>query len=712
MSKRALAWTIAAVTMAMYAAFGVIYLTPLTPAVVYHEAGDISTLLFVLPFTAFALVGGVIASRRPENPVGWLILAGAALLGVGSLSDLLASVLTHGHNPAGPWVGLGGVFWSSGVSPSTACFISAVLLFPDGRLRSSRWRVLIVVLIFLACANFVELVIPGAGSEGIGYTSDPSVNPASPLAIAGAGGAVNAYAVASGFAEVALFVLALVSVLLRLRGADAERRHQIKWFAAGAVATVVCTLVPGFLPSPANPSAALLAAISALALIGGLALPASVAVAMFKYRLYDIDIIISRTLVYGALAALITAVYVGIAVGIGSLVGSGGQPNLGLSVLATIIVAAGFQPARERLQRVANRLVYGRRATPYQVLSEFSRRVAETYSAADVVPRMAAALQSGTGAESATVWLRRGVELRPAATHPADRDGQAPVAFDGATLPPLPGDRAVAVRDQGELLGALAVTKRRGESLTPAETKLVDDLAQQAALVLKNVELTDELMLRVDELRESRQRLVQAQDQERRRLERNLHDGAQQHLVALKVKLALAKRLAEKDPARARDAVAQLKSDADEALETLRDLARGIYPPLLADRGLVAALEAQARKATLPVIVEAQAVSRYTPEVEATVYFCVLEALQNAMKYAVAQSVTVRLSEDASQLRFEVADDGAGFDPAGTRRGAGLTNMDDRLEALGGSLQIEASPGAGTVLRGSLPVEQLVTAAV
>jgi signal transduction histidine kinase len=311
-------------------------------------------------------------------------------------------------------------------------------------------------------------------------------------------------------------------------------------------------------------------------------------------------------------------------------VGSGGKPNLALSILATAIVAIGFQPVRERVQKVANRLVYGKRATPYEVLSEFSGRVAETYAADEVLPRMSRVLQEGTGAESATVWLRGLGELRPASTYPDSMAIPSSLPMSDGALPAL-GDvtRSVEVRHQGELLGALSVTKRRGESLTPIEEKLVDDLAHQAGLVLKNVGLSADLQARLDELRASRQRLVQAQDLERRRLERNLHDGAQQHLVALKVKLGLAEMLLDRDPAKAMATLEQLKGDADEALETLRDLARGIYPPLLADKGLMVALESQARKATVPVQVHADDVERYSQDVEATVYFCVLEALQN-----------------------------------------------------------------------------------
>jgi signal transduction histidine kinase len=222
--------------------------------------------------------------------------------------------------------------------------------------------------------------------------------------------------------------------------------------------------------------------------------------------------------------------------------------------------------------------------------------------------------------------------------------------------------------------------------------------------VLKNVGLTADLQRRLEELRASRQRLVAAQDLERRRLERNLHDGAQQNLVAIKVKLGLAEMLAAKDPQKARDLISSLKADTEEALETLRDLARGIYPPLLADRGLVVALESQARKATLPVTIEADSVARYPQEIEAAVYFCVLEALQNVQKYAGAKSARVRLCEVEGDLQFEVSDDGSGFDRASVLPGAGLTNMADRLDALGGGLVIASEPGRFTRISGTLPL--------
>jgi signal transduction histidine kinase len=275
-------------------------------------------------------------------------------------------------------------------------------------------------------------------------------------------------------------------------------------------------------------------------------------------------------------------------------------------------------------------------------------------------------------------------------------DAPSPVRLSGDELPSLGADAAVEVRDRGELLGALAVSMPPNDPMSPSRERLVRDLAAQAGLVLRNVRL-------IEELRASRQRLVAAQDQERRRIERNIHDGAQQQLVALAVKLRLADALVGKDEPRAHAMLAELQDETNGALENLRDLARGIYPPLLADKGLVAALEGQARKSALPVSVDAGAVGRYSQDVEAAVYFCALEALQNVAKYAGASTARVRLHAANGTLGFDVEDDGRGFDPSAVS-GSGLTNMRDRLDALGGALEVRSSPGGGTTISGRIPV--------
>jgi signal transduction histidine kinase len=645
-------------------------------------------LVSLIPFLAVSVVGAFVAARKPGNAVGWMLCAlglSLALLYTGTDYAHRALVESPGSLPFGEVVGLStGLTW---IPLPTLMVIFLPLMFPTGRLLSRRWRLFawagIAFLLLRVVDGLFDPANAGSGLPGhkspIAFPSpvwDPLLALGLLLLLAGCVGSI-------------------ASLVVRYRRAGGDERHQIKWFLFAA-----CLLPLPFVVHDIN-----LPLSNALFPIVVPAVPVAIAIAIMKYRLYDIDVVINRTLVYGALALFITAVYVAIVVGIGALVGSGGKPNLALSIIATAIVAVAFQPVRERVQRVANRLVYGKRATPYEVLSQFSERVAESYAADDVLPRMARVLAEGTGAARADVWLRTGDIQRQAASWPVDSAAAEPAWVVGDSLPGiLDADRAVEVRHQGELLGALTVTKRKGESLTPVEEKLLTDLAAQAGLVLKNVGLTSELLARLEDLRASRQRLVAAQDEERRRLERNLHDGAQQNLVALKVKLGLAEMFAERDPARARATLAELKADTDEALETLRELARGIYPPLLADQGLVAALESQARKAIVPVAVETEGVERYPKEIEAAVYFCVLEALQNVQKYAGGGRATVRLRGGGDALTFEVEDDGAGFDPVTQPKGSGLQNMEDRLDALGGSVTVTSVPDCGTRIAGSIPV--------
>jgi signal transduction histidine kinase len=432
-------------------------------------------------------------------------------------------------------------------------------------------------------------------------------------------------------------------------------------------------------------------------------LPVAIGIAVLRYRLYDIDVIINRALVYGGLAVLITAVYVAIVVGVGALVGQSRQ--LLLSLITTAIIALAFQPLRERAQRLANRLVYGKRATPYETLSEFSEHLSETFLQEDLLDRMARLLAQGTGAERAEIWVRGGSRLLLASAWPASDGavGRELPAADGA-LPDLGADRVARVSHQGELLGALAITKKRGEALNAVEQKLVTDLAGQAGLVLKNVGLNRELLARLDDLRASRQRLVAAQDEERRRIERNLHDGAQQHLIALKMKVGVAESISEPN-SRVRPMLAELKQDADAAIDNLRELARGIYPPLLASDGLGAALRSHARHFSVPLELQvADDLPRQPREVEAAIYFCCLEALQNVAKYAEASHVELRIWAEDSMLRFRVHDDGRGFDPTKIGNSSGLQNMRDRLEALGGSLTVDSARRTGTTVEGRVPL--------
>ena len=259
------------------------------------------------------------------------------------------------------------------------------------------------------------------------------------------------------------------------------------------------------------------------------------------------------------------------------------------------------------------------------------------------------------------------------------------------------GDGAFEVRDGGELLGALSVEMAPSDPMDPSKEKLARDLAGQAGLVLRNVRL-------IEELRGSRRRIVAAQDERAKKLERDIHDGAQQQLVALAVKQRVAASLVGKDDARLSSLLQELQAETNEALQDLRDLARGIYPPLLADQGLDAALRGQARKATIPVEIDADGIGRYAQEVEAAVYFSCLEALQNVAKYAEATAARIRLGQANGTLAFEIEDDGVGFDPEAAPHGTGLQGIADRLAALGGELTIRSAPGDGTTVAGRLPI--------
>jgi len=667
---------------------------PTAESASYGGGGSVLGLVFAAPMVLLAVLATIIVLSRDGNRIGWLLLAAIVSLAVDGIIQeygTYAISVRHRAIPGGDLAaGLGAYGW--------VFFVAMVLvlpmqLFPDGRPLSRRWRWLVGITVVVVVVGY------------LGNTFGPGASPAIrfPHATSGALGT------ALGLTRLALpaftlcGLLGVASLALRYRRSSAEVRHQIRWLLFAGLLYVV----PFAALNLAYAANFRLQWLATLSVIGLATVPFAMAIAVLKYRLYDIDIIINRAFVYGSLAALITAVYVLIVVGIGSLVGGGGRPNLLLSIIATAVVAVGFQPIRARVQRLANRLVYGNRATPYEVLAQFSERLADTYAAADVLPRMARVLAEGTAAERAEVWLRRGDALMLAARWPAldASAGHTALPMTGQTLPAVPGaDRVVAVRHQGEVLGAISMTKRPAEPLTPIEEKLIADLANQAGVVLKNVGLAAELMQRLDDLRASRQRLVAAQDDERRRLERNLHDGAQQHLVALKVKLRLAEMAGPTNPEKAWRLIAEMKADADETLTTLQDLARGIYPPLLAEKGLVAALEGQARKATVAVEIAANGIGRYSQELEAAVYFCCLEALQNVSKYAGATKVQVRLCETDGALMFEIEDDGSGFEPAKTSRGSGLQNMIDRLDALGGRLEVTSAPRHGTTVRGLLPL--------
>ena len=405
---------------------------------------------------------------------------------------------------------------------------------------------------------------------------------------------------------------------------------------------------------------------------------------------------IGSALVVVGLLVFVATVYVVIVLGGGALIGHTSSPDTRLSILATLVVALGLGPAQSVLQRFARRVVAGERELPYDVLSRFSASVTQSQDE-EVPATMARVLAEGTGAAWAQVWLLVGDSPVLAATWPEGAADGSDAA--GGTHQTPDGQRTLLVRLAGETLGALRLQERPHQPLTPVERRLFDGLATQAGHVLQGARLraelaarVEELSVRSEELRASRGRIVEAQDAERRRLERDIHDGAQQHLVALAVNLRLAQSLSETSPEAAATVIADQIDATDLAIETLVDLSRGIYPGAVSEHGIGPALRTATEATTTPVEVVDETQERFDPEVELAIYFCCLEAVQNALKHAGASNVRVTLRHHLGALAAVVEDDGRGFDPAEALDGSGLTNMRDRLDAVGGTLTIETSP--------------------
>lgn len=645
--------------------------------IVLATAGRWETAMAVLlPTAALAVLVWFAAPLQRQNPLIWVVAGSVLLLGAYPLGLGLNELLWAGLEmpefgdpiPADMPLGFISItFLTQGLGSvaSGLLLTLGLLLFPNGGLPSRRWRWVAVPVVLILSAWLVLSLFSAVPGQAQFYRESALVALVYTLTILAP-------------------LPCIASVFFRFRKADATARNQIKWVFWGGLTFVALSLI-SFSGGP-----------EIFGILGLGVLAGSYAVAVSKYRLYDIDVVISRTLVYGVLAVFIGAVYVGIAVLPWIILGSEARNNIWLGIVATIVVAVSFQPLRRRLERLANRVVYGRRATPYEVLSSFSQGISTVDP--DILGQVAKSLAEGTTADAASIWVGADEALHCIAAWPA-----LPARLDQLSV-----SSPVVYND--EELGRVALEIPSGQPFPETDRRLLDQVAGGLGLALRNLQLTEDLRDRVDELAASRRRIVTVQDETRRKLERDLHDGAQQRLVALKIKLGIGSSMAEK--AGLTDVKAMIdtvRDETDYTIDSVRDFARGIYPPLLEAEGLGQALKAQARKMPIPVTVQAAGLGRYPKDQEATIYFCVLEALQNAMKHSEASSVQVQLADEGGHLSFEVRDDGVGFDKTEVDSN-GLLNMKDRVEAIGGELSIETQPSRGTRVSGGLPTSELVPA--
>jgi len=649
---------------------------------------------------AWAVCAVFVASRRPAEPLATLMaivaIAGAAML-LGAAVHARPEATEHAQD-------VGAAMRALGVAILPAVVLHLALGLPDGVLRTRARRIIAAGAYAVAVALAVALV-----------DERPRLR-SWPIAL-----------------EAGVFaVVAVVAYVGRYRSVVAAReRARLLWVAW---AIVVATAIAGGawalheLVSWPEPVRVIAVASSALVPLA-LALGAS---ERFGGR---VDRLLVHTIATAGLAAMVAVVYLLVLLGLGREPSGDEQTLLGLSMLAAAVAALLWVPARERLTEFATRRVYGERHAPDEVLRTFGSRLTRALPLDELLLQLAESLKKTMVLEAAEVWLRTAGRLERAVSVPdrgpaemalapeeesvVARAGVAGAAWARIWMPAMVrGDhdilRIAPITNSGELLGLIVTRRADGaHHFEEDDDQALTDLARQVGLALHNVKLDsalqeslDEVRRQADELRASRARIVEAGDAQRRRIERDLHDGAQQHLVALAVNVNLARQIAAADPAAAQEILEQVAHDLQDAVQELRNLAHGIYPPLLMDRGLSEALRAAANRAALPTVVVADDIGRYPQAVEAAVYFCCLEALQNAGKHAgEGAHATVVIEVDEGALLFSVADDGAGFDLAGRGRdGHGFVNMSDRVGAIGGTVSVESAPGRGTRVAGRIPL--------
>lgn len=618
------------------------------------------TLLYAVYAMVMAAAGALVASRRPDNPIGWL-LCGFALLNAVAADlaqgwGLRAAAAGWAGGPVGEWISL--TSWL----PSGFGWMLTFLLFPDGRLPDRRWRP-------VPWAGAVGLVLsmagwslsPGMGPDFLGGRN-PMAVPALPTgALLGVGMTLF----------LAALVTSVVSLVLRLRRSRGIQRQQLKWFAfAASVAGVVLPVT--FALWYVTPIVRVLAAVALTAL------PIATSIAILRYRLYDIDLLISRTISYSALTVLLAAAYVGTTLVLGTALGRG---SAWVTAAATLVAALAFRPLRTRVQDLVDRRFNRARYHALHRMTDFLEALRSGRAAPEEVQDVLRDLASDPGLEL-LVFLPESqlyVDLTGAQRTSPDADGRGRISIERGGQP-----LGVVLHD-GRLDGGPDLLRR---------------VVEAGGLAVEIARLRVELRRQLDEVTASRARIVAAGDTERRRIERDLHDGAQQRLVSIGLALRHAQHeLGTASPQRAHSTLDAAVAEVAVAIEELRELAHGL-PPAQLDAGLGPAFDDLARRATLPVDVHVPR-ERLSQGVEAAAYFIGCEGLTNALKHAGATKVALTAAHQDGKLVVTVADDGMGG--ATPSRGTGLTGLADRIAALGGTLHIDSNPGAGTTLTAELP---------
>lgn len=633
---------------------------------------------------AFATVGVLIASRRPEHPIGWLFCATGA--GMGLTAWILqytrfALVTRPGSLPAAEIVAWFG-FWTW-IPVVALAVVFLPLLFPSGRLPSARWR----PALWVGIAATVVLATYLALNPGPVDASLPEVS--NPFPLKGAPLLLSAFKAVGILLALASLASAVAAQVVRFRRAWGDERQQLKWFACGTMLLVAAFVIPaaadptGF-ADPETGSTLLSGILLSAALP---LLPVAAGIAILRYRLYDLDLLINRALVYGALTAGVVGVYVFVVAYLGAIFHTGG--NLLTSLVATGVVAVLFAPLREWLQRSVNRLLHGERDEPYAVLVRLGRRLEATLAPDAVLPAIVGTVREALRLSYAAIAL------------PAD-GGFAIAAAAGEPSSDL---FRLLLSYQGETVGQLLLGPRGpGEALSAADRHLLDDLASQVGVAVHGVRV-------MSDLQRSREQLVLTREEERRRLRRDLHDELAPTLAALGLTAATVGELIPRDATRAAAVNAKLESALRNAVGDVRRLVYDLRPPALDELGLAEAIRERAGQlsggasSALTVMVEVpEPLPPLPAAVEVAAYRIVQEALNNVARHARAHHCVVRLRcADGGWLHVEVVDDGIGL-RADHEAGVGLRSMAERAAELGGSCTVERLAPSGSRILVRLPV--------